>query len=141
VLVGDEVVSESGDPLANVILPDMDNATKAKFFEAAKAELMRHRQRDIGKVPPGCAGLAQLVKFGVELCSRFLGEVLQFSEQVLVGFAVPVDKQSCGLVTLAALSDGIPANEFQCTCPFKSRGAVATSSDGRLTGSGDPVDG
>ena len=38
------------------------------------------RQRDIGEVTPARASLAQLVKFGVEFCARFLGEVLQFSQ-------------------------------------------------------------
>ena len=69
---------------------------------------------DIGEVAPACAGLAQLVKFGVKLCARFLCKVLQLSKQVLVGFAAPVDKQSCGLVTLPAIpyAIGEPLSDF-----------------------------
>ena len=75
------------------------------------------RQRYSGKVPPACACLAQLVKFGVELRTRLLSDVLQFSQQVLVRFSVAVDKQTFGIAALSAgtYAIGEPWSDFDRT--------------------------
>ena len=54
------------------------------------------------------------MKLGVECCSRFLADVLQLAEQVLVRFAVAVNKQALRIAVLPALSDGIgePLTDF-----------------------------
>src|SRR5260370_36706469 len=67
------------------------------------------RQRYPSEVTPACAGFAQLVKFGMELCPRLFGDVLQFSEYVLVRFPVAVHKQSFGIAALATFPDSIGA--------------------------------
>ena len=45
---------------------------------------------------------------------RLLSDVLQFAEQVLVGFSAAVDKQAFGIAVLPTLSDGIgePLTDF-----------------------------
>jgi len=72
------------------------------------------RQGDTGKVSPACAGFAQFVKFGMERRPRLLSDVLQFAEQVLVGFSAAVDKPTFGIAVLPTLSDGIgePLTDF-----------------------------
>lgn len=72
------------------------------------------RRRRLSSPRRACAGLAQLVKFGVECCCRFLGDVLQLAEQVLVRFAVAVNKPALRTAVLPALSDGIgePLTDF-----------------------------
>jgi hypothetical protein len=69
---------------------------------------------DASKVSSACAGFAQFVKFGMERRPRLLSDVLQFAEQVLVGFSAAVDKQAFGIAVLPTLSDGIgePLTDF-----------------------------
>jgi hypothetical protein len=64
-------------------------------------------QRYVGKASPACTCLAQLMKFGVEVCLRFLGEVLLFCQSEGQTRQTPaLIKQPRELIALPALSDG-----------------------------------